>query len=103
MNGYSLNITSDAPEFARQVAAHTIDDPNHKPSVEVDKIAKWLKGNVTSTLFTRIRYGLAAKKALKQGYSGDIYIDSNIVSDDGLSYAIWLAVTTSTFQRLLHK
>jgi death-on-curing family protein len=103
LNGYRFSIPDDAPEFARQLAQHTIDDPGHTTSIEVSKIKVWLRKNIYSSFVTRFRYGVQAKEALKLGYSGDILMDPRIIDLFRNVHDAWLRNYIEALARLLKK
>lgn len=43
INGYTFQITNDAPDFALGVARRCEPGKEHEPLVEIDRIADWLR------------------------------------------------------------
>lgn len=103
LNGYMLDIPDDAPEFARQLAQHTIDDLGHDTSIEVSNIKVWLWQNISSSFGSRFRYGIQAKEALKLGYSGDVLMDQKITDLFKSVHKEWLTKNIEVLEKLLKK
>jgi len=80
MNSYSLDIPDDAPEFARELAMRTLDTVGHDPTSKIRRVANWLKDHIDQPFQARFDYALRARKAIKCGLSGDVYISEEIMS-----------------------
>jgi len=113
MNGYELQIPENAPEFARDLANRTVDDPRHTPSLEVMRIAEWLKDNLSHSVLARLQYVAAAQRVERLGYRGDILYEPRLIwgtnpiwAKLGLrrtSRSEWLWRTLKTFSGLLRQ
>ncbi len=79
LNACHLNIPDNAPEFARDLAMRTIDDMDHEPATEVNRVSGWLKTHVKRTFWAGFDYAQKAKSAIKQGLSGDIYLTEDLM------------------------
>ena len=56
INGYEMNITDDAPEFTKNVAMRTADNPDHNTALEIHNISDWLRPRITSNLGLRLTF-----------------------------------------------
>jgi death-on-curing protein len=79
LNACQFDIPHDAPEFARDLAVRTIDNANHEPVVEVIRVSQWLKVHVKRTFWTRFDYAQRTKDAIKEGLSGDVYLNEALM------------------------
>jgi hypothetical protein len=63
LNGHSLEIKADAPEFTKSVAVRCLDSA-HDTDEEIARIANWVKKNTTSGGLTRQLYKIKLKNPL---------------------------------------
>jgi death-on-curing protein len=80
LNSYSLDIPDDAPEFARGLALRTLDTAGHDPNFEIRRVGDWLRMYVRQPFQKRFDYMRRARKAIKLGLSGDVYVSEDIMS-----------------------
>lgn len=62
INGHTLSIRSDAPEFTKSIAERCLDS-EHNTEEEIKRISLWLKANTTSRRLTRLLYMIRRKNS----------------------------------------
>ncbi len=95
INGYTLKITDDAPEFTKEVAKRTADTAEHSVATEINRISDWLRSKVSATRYQRLIYFLV--KSVWPNDAPEELIFANPVWQS--YFKLWQADTT---KRLLH-
>jgi len=83
LNGYYFQIPPDAPEFARDLASRTLDDPEHSPSKEIKRVARWIVRRIGRSFSSRLKYAYMVR-ASDEWVRGepDIYVDDTLINEN---------------------
>jgi hypothetical protein len=96
LNACYFQIPDDAPDFTRDLAARTLDSQNHTLTVEINRVADWLRQYVRRPFWSRVTYAQRVRKSRK--IEGDIYITQDIMStSDILLWGIEKAYAIAKF------
>ncbi len=79
LNACQFDIPDGAPEFLRELAVRTVDNPNHEPVHEVNRVSEWMRKYTKRTFWDSFDYARKAKNALKRGLKGDVYLTEELM------------------------
>lgn len=97
INGYSLQITDDSPDFALQVAQRCSDD-RHNPTEEIERISDWLRPKITQPVLMTSTYRRARSRLPQNAGFMDLLKSSLWLT----YYVLWRIETTNRFRELLN-